>query len=175
MKKLSNFDKKCFKLAIDVAKKTYKHGNYPVGAVLVVDNKIIDSVGNEIKKEKSYANHAENVLIIKNSKLLHKAHNQDKKIKLYSTLEPCIQCLGTSVTNRVSQILFIQKDPHGGACDLKHDNIGVWYKKRWPKIIYCPFTNEPKEMMLDFFHEEIKNGHVRWPRIMLRLLKDTKK
>ncbi len=171
MQKLTSFDKKCFELAIDTAKKTFKHRNFPVGAVLVIDNKIIDVAGNEIKKEKSYANHAENMLIYKNAKLLHKAHNQNKIIKLYSTLEPCIQCLGISVTNRVSQIFFIQKDPHGGACDIKHDNIGVWYKKRWPKIIHCPYTDEPKQLMITFFHQEIKNGHIRWPKIMLKLLK----
>lgn len=175
MRKLSQFDKKCFKLSIEMAKKTYKNGNFPVGAVLAIDDKIIDKSGNEIKKQKSYASHAENILILKNAKLLHKTHNQNKIIKLYSTLEPCIQCLGTSVTNRVSQIFFIQKDPHGGACDLKYENIGIWYKKRWPKITYCPFTKEPQEMMVKFFHEEIKNGHTVWPEMMLKLLKISKK
>ncbi len=170
MEKLSQFDKQCFEQAIGVARKTFTNGNYPVGAVLAIDNKMIGSAGNEINKQKSFINHAENALIIKNGKILAEAYKQNKTISLYSTLEPCIQCLGASVTNHVNRILFIQKDPNGGACDLRHDNIGTWYKEIWPKIIHTPFTDEPKQLMIKFFYKEIKRGNTKWPQKMLNLL-----
>lgn len=65
MEELSQFDKQCFEKAISIARNTFKNGNYPVGAVLAVDNKIIGSAGNEINKQKSFVSHAENTLIIK--------------------------------------------------------------------------------------------------------------
>ncbi len=170
MKRISQFDKRCLEMAISIAKKTYMHGNYPVGAVLAIDNKIVDDANNEINKQRSFVNHAENTLIIRNGKLLSDAYKQNKVISLYSTLEPCIQCLGASVTNHINRILFIERDPNGGACDLKHDNIGLWYKKTWPKIIHYPFSKEPKQLMIKFFHEEIKRGNIAWPKKMLRLL-----
>jgi tRNA(adenine34) deaminase len=162
-KKLNGLDKKCLELVIDISKKTYKAGNFPVGAVLVIDNKIIDAAGNERRKQRSWAAHAENSLIIKNGEAILRARKQNKIVKLYSALEPCIQCLGASVINRVNQIFFIQKDPIGGACDLGHNNISPWYKEIWPKIYYCPMSDEPKKLLIEFFHNEIRNENAtKW-------------
>ena len=95
----------------------------------------------------------------------------DKKVvSLYSTLEPCIQCLGASVTNHIDRILFIERDPNGGACDLKHDNIGLWYREFWPEIKHCAISDEPKQLMVRFFKEEITKGNTDWPTKMLKLL-----
>ena len=175
MKELNQFEKECFGLAIEAAKEAYDKGNYPVGAVLAIDNEIIGAGGNEFnlnKSEKrSFVNHAENLLIIKYGDLLSDAFKQNKTISLYSTLEPCMQCLGASVTNHINRILFIQCDPNGGACDLKHDNIGLYYKEFWPEIIHCPFTDEPKQLMIKYFQEEIEKGNTEWPEKMLELLK----
>ena len=145
----------------------------PGRAILVIDEEIIATGYNEYTRDnpeqRSYVNHAENLLIIKNGIALSDAYKQGKTISLYSTLEPCIQCLGASVTNHVNRILYIESDPNGGACNIKHDNIGLWYKEFWPEIIHCPVSEEPKKMMIDFFRNEVKRGHTEWPEKMLRL------
>ena len=170
MIKTNKADKQYLEQAISIAKETFGQGNYPVGAVLTIDGKIIDSAGNEINKEKSYVNHAENTLIIRNGQKLYDAFQANKEIVLYSTLEPCIQCLGASVTNHVNRIVYVQKDPNGGACNLRHDNIGVWYRDTWPEILYAPISTEPREMMISFFKQEISKGNTKWPKKMLSLL-----
>lgn len=175
MKELNQFDRKCFELAVKKARKNLKQGYLPVGAVLVIGKKII-AVGNNKfnlykNEQRSYVNHAENLLIIKNGHLLTDAYKQNKIISLYSTLEPCIQCLGASVTNHVNKIFFIQKDPNGGACNLKHNNIGLWYKEVWPEIIYCPISNEPKNLLIEYYYKEIKKENKKYPERMLRLFK----
>ena len=172
MNKINATDKKFLDEAIDIAKKTYDQGNYPVGAVLAIDGKLADSAGNEINKKKSYVNHAENTLIIRNGQKLYDAFQAGKEIVLYSTLEPCIQCLGASVTNHVSRVVYIQKDPNGGACNLRHDNIGDWYRNTWPEIQYMPISKKPRNMMISFFKQEISKGNTnKWPQKMLRFLK----
>jgi tRNA(Arg) A34 adenosine deaminase TadA len=177
MEKITRFDTQCFKKAIAAAKEVYRFGNYPVGAVLAIDNEVIAMGGNERIRDKhghkSYINHAEILLIIKYGDLLSEAYKQRKIISLYSTLEPCIQCLGASVTNHINRILFIETDPNGGACNLRHDNIGVWYEEVWPEIMQCSISKEPKKLMIQFFHNEIKKGNTEWPEKMLRLLKVT--
>jgi tRNA(adenine34) deaminase len=174
MEELNQFDKQCFSAAIKAASETYEAGNYPVGAVLVIDNEIIGVGDNEFNlskpEQRSFVNHAENLLIIKYGQLLSDAYKQNKIISLYSTLEPCIQCLGASVTNHINRILFIECDPNGGACSLKHDNIGLYYKEFWPEINHFPYTDEPKKLMIKYFQEEIKKGKTEWPGKMLRLL-----
>lgn len=168
--KLTDFDKNCLITTIKIASEAQKVGNYPVGAILVIDKQIIDQAGNQINQKKSFVSHAENSLIIKNGIKLYQAWKDNKEIILYSTLEPCIQCLGAAVTNHVNKIFYIQKDPNGGACNLQHNNIGVWYQEVWPEIIYSPISHKPLEMMITFFKNEIKKGNIDWPTKMLKLL-----
>ncbi len=153
---LNELDKKCFTLAIDMANKSYEAGDFPVGAVLVIDDKIFDTSGNERNKE-SWVTHAENSLLIRNDINIKQAHKENKIIKLYTTLEPCIQCLGASIMNRVDQIFFIQKDGIGGACDIKSNNLGAWYGEIWPKIYHIPFSDKPRQLLVKFFENEINS------------------
>jgi tRNA(adenine34) deaminase len=164
-------DEKYLKLTIEVAREAFEKGNYPVGAVLVIGDKIVGVAGNKINEKKSFVNHAENSLIIKFGAELAKIKDQkDKEVVLYSTLEPCIQCLGAAVTNHVDKICYIEKDPNGGACNLKHDNIGLWYKEFWPEISQINFSDEPKKMMIEFFKRELNQGNAKWADRMLKLL-----
>jgi len=79
-------DREYLKLAIDVAEEAFEKGNYPVGAVLVIDNEIIGVAGNEINKRKSFVNHAENNLIMEFGYDLAEVREKDnKKVVLYST------------------------------------------------------------------------------------------
>ncbi len=165
-------DREYLKLAIDVAEEAFEKGNYPVGAVLVIDNEIIGVAGNEINKRKSFVNHAENNLIMEFGYDLAEVREKDnKKVVLYSTLEPCIQCLGAAVTNHIDKICYIEKDPNGGACDLNHDNIGLWYKEFWPEIKQINFSKKPKKLMIKFFEKEIKYGNIEWAKRMLKFIK----
>ena len=67
MKELSQFDKQCFETAISIARKTYKAGDYPVGAVLAIDDKIIATGGNEFNLSRS--------IPVKKLNLEHLQHN----------------------------------------------------------------------------------------------------
>jgi len=171
--KITKFDKECLQKAIDFANETFEKGvNYPVGAVLSIDDKIVDATGSNMFKHKSRVMHAENTLIIRNGEKLFKAFELGQASTLYTTLEPCIQCLGACVTNNVSKIIYIQKDSNGGACDMKHDKIGLHYREVWPKIIHAPISEKPKKLMIAFFKSEIKKGNIEWPTKMVSLLKN---
>lgn len=171
--KLIKTDRECLRKTIDIAEEVLEKGiNYPVGAVLSIDGEIIDVAGNEINKQKSFVKHAENILIIRNDKKIFKASKEGKEICLYSTLEPCIQCLGACVTNKINKIFYIQKDPNGGACDIKHDNIGLRYKEFWPEIIHASVSKAPKNLMVKYFKLNLKRGlYIEWSNKMLELLK----
>lgn len=169
--KITDKDRRFLKLCIQAARDAFKkYDNYPVGAVLVIDGELVGASGNKIKGQKSFVHHAENQLIINNATRLYQAFENNKPAVLYSTLEPCIQCLGASVTNHIGRIVYIQKDPNGGACNLKHDNIGLFYREKWPEIVHAPVSGEPLMLMLEFFHSEIERGNTKWPSKMLSLL-----
>lgn len=61
------------------------------------------------------------------------------------------------------------RDPNGGACEMRPDNIGDWYKHAWPQIIHAPISDIPFDLMVDFFKSEIVKGNTTWPTKMLKL------
>lgn len=88
---LSDLDIKNLNLAVEQAKIAHEKGNYPVGAILTIDEIVIGSGANKINQEKSHFDHAEMNVIAANASKLFEAYNSNKQITLYSTLEPCIQ------------------------------------------------------------------------------------
>lgn len=171
MMKISKYDSKYFEMAVNMARSAYELGNYPVGAVLTIDNKLAGKGENKINEKKSYLNHAEMSLFIDYAHLISKAKHKNVKVKvrLYSTLEPCIQCFGASVTNQVDEIYYIVPDPNGGATKMSNNELGLAYKTNWPKVFQIDYSEEPLKMMLNFFRKEISKGNNKWPEKMLNL------
>ncbi len=168
------FGEKCTKLALLEAKKTLDAGNYPVGAVLVFDNQIIASGGNHGETSKNYINHAETKLFIENGEKILQASKDEKTISLYSTLEPCLMCLGVAVMNKVNRIIYLQKDPHAGACSIDTKSLGVRYQEVWPEITYEHYSDESKKMIVTFLTKQIDQGNrVEWSQKFLKLIEKT--
>lgn len=170
--KLSQFDKDCLDLAIDQANKSFETGNYPVGAILAVDNQIMDEGNNSGETSGNYSNHAETSLIINNGSELLKASKDKKVVTLYSTLEPCLMCLGVAVMNKVNRIIYIQPDPLAGACHLDRKSLEIRYQETWPEIIQTDFSPLPLRLIKEFLNNQIhQNIRVEWSQRFLKLLK----
>lgn len=170
---LDDFDKKCIELALSGARESFARGDYPVGSVLAVDGVVLGQGSNEGESSKNYSNHAETSLIIRNGDKLLASAKDGGVITLYSTLEPCLMCLGVATMNKVSRIIYIQKDPHAGACSIDRSSIGVRYQETWPDIIYVDYSSESKNMIVEFVERQIKNGvRVEWGQRFLQLFAD---
>lgn len=103
-------------LTIQEAKKSFDSGNFPVGAVLIDDNgKLIDSAHNLMHSKQSRVLHAEMNLIIKNQLILYE--NPDK-YTLYSSLEPCLMCMGTAIINKIFRFVWAINDSWAGASNI---------------------------------------------------------
>lgn len=157
------------KLAIKKAKESFDSDNFPVGAVLSINDKFLDSGNNTCEDTSNFTNHAENALIIKNGNELLNAWKKGKHIILYSTLEPCLMCLGTAVMNKVSKIIYIQKDPHAGACSIDTKSMGIRYREEFPEIIQDNFSEIPKELIEKFLQNQINRGYrTEWSQKFLK-------
>ncbi len=158
----SNNDKTFMKLALKEAKKSFDNGEYPVGAVLVIDGKLIGSQGNVMSSNNEWVSHAENNLINNCSHIIKKKYlptiidksKKDVKIELYTTLEPCLMCLGTSILNRVSRIIYSCPDPHGGATKISKSNLSEWYSMRWPKIESGLFKKNSYNLLIKYMKNQ---------------------
>lgn len=99
--------------AIKLASKAEKNGDVPVGALLVLDGKIIARGYNRIEKDGLPTRHAEIIVIEKSVRRLGYKHLLDST--LYVTLEPCSMCSGAIVLARIKRLVFGAYDPKTGA------------------------------------------------------------
>lgn len=128
-------DLKFMEIALDEAREAYERKDFPVGAVLTLDDLLIGKSNNANYTQEDWNHHAETGVMGRYSKILKKARKEKRDITLYTTLEPCIMCLGTSIMNRVGRIVYACPDPNAGACDLNKKALGNWYERHWPEII----------------------------------------
>ncbi|HRX14204.1 MAG TPA: tRNA adenosine(34) deaminase TadA [Eubacteriales bacterium] len=114
--KNSNFntDEYYMKQALRQAEKAYEADEVPVGAVIVLDGKIIARGRNKRNKSKDATEHAEMIAIKKACKTVG-----DWRLNgatLYVTLEPCAMCAGAAVNARINKIVFGASDKNAGCC-----------------------------------------------------------
>ncbi len=104
-----NMNEKFMKLAIKQAKKAYKKGEVPVGAVIVKDENVISKTYNLVEKKKNATLHAEILAISKASKKLKNWRLID--CEMYVTLEPCTMCMAAIELSRIKKVYFlVEKD-----------------------------------------------------------------
>ena len=112
-------DEEYMKLALLQAKKAYKKGDVPVGAVIVCENKVIAKAYNKKEKKQNSLFHAEILAINKACKKL-KSFRLDN-CELFVTLEPCLMCSGAIIASRFKRVVFGAKDKNYGCAGTKYD------------------------------------------------------
>ena len=109
-------DEKIMKLAIAEAAAATQIAEVPIGAVAVMDGKVIARAHNVRETAKDPLGHAELLLIRKivDQKILPSFRFDN--ITIYVTCEPCIMCMGAMLQARVKRLVFGCPDPKAGAC-----------------------------------------------------------
>ena len=99
--------------ALQEAVRAAGEGEVPVGAVGVIDDKIIARGHNRRENKCDPLGHAEIEIIRKVSRQLKSWRLTD--LTIYVTLEPCLMCLGTMSQARIRGLVFGANDPVAGA------------------------------------------------------------
>jgi|SRR3989344_393004 len=90
--------------AVKLSEKSINEGGFPVGALIVLNNKIIGEGISNGKKLKDATSHAEIDAIRKASLKI-----EDRDLNgatLYSSLEPCLMCFSACYWAKVSKIVY---------------------------------------------------------------------
>jgi tRNA(adenine34) deaminase len=111
------------RLALREANHAPKHGDIPVGAVVVHDGEVIGTGHNERELRADPTAHAEMIALREAARALGSWRVLDSV--LYVTLEPCAMCAGAIVLARVPRVLFGATDPKAGAAGSVFDVLGV--------------------------------------------------
>jgi tRNA(adenine34) deaminase len=113
MKEDTAEDARCMALALDEARRAESEGEVPIGAVVVLDGRIIGRGRNQVIAHSDPTAHAEMLALreaaaaVGNYRLTGAA--------LYATLEPCSMCCGAAVNARVARVVYGAADPKAGA------------------------------------------------------------
>jgi tRNA(adenine34) deaminase len=99
-------------IAIEEARKAQEIGEVPIGAVIVIDGKVVSTAFNLREKEQRSIAHAEILAIDKACSILGTWRLEEAT--LYVTLEPCPMCAGAIVLSRIKRVVYGAADPKGG-------------------------------------------------------------
>jgi tRNA(adenine34) deaminase len=103
--------------ALKEAKIALKEGSWPIGCVIVLDNKIIARAPSSVIAKRNRLAHAEMLALAKAQKYLF---DLKSRVTVYTTYEPCPMCLGAIVIMRAKRVVSgINVDGSGGMELLK--------------------------------------------------------
>lgn len=113
-------DEYYMELALKEAEKSLITGDIPIGAVIVLDGKVISKAHNTREKEQLAIGHSEINAITKANKKVGR-YRLDGGV-IYITKEPCLMCMGAILSARISRIVYGMKDLRFGTEYLASDN-----------------------------------------------------
>jgi tRNA(adenine34) deaminase len=109
-------------LALDDARAALEHGDVPVGAVVIVDGRVVAHRHNERETTDDPTAHAELLALRDAASSLGRWRLDDATVVV--TLEPCPMCAGAMVNARIGRVVFGAADPKWGACGSLY-NLGA--------------------------------------------------
>ena len=105
-------DEKFMKKCIALAKKAGERGDVPVGAIVVLGDKIVARSSNRREKCNDPTAHAEILALRKAGEKLGRKNLSG--CTLFVTLEPCVMCAGAIVNSRIDRVVFGAYDKRFG-------------------------------------------------------------
>ena len=140
-------DEYFMKEALKEARKAFDLDEVPVGAVIVVNEKIIAKAHNLTERLIDVTAHAEMQAFTSASNYLGAKFLED--CTLYVTIEPCIMCGGASYWSRIGKIVYGAKDEKKGFSTL---NETILHPKT--KVISGILESECSELMSNYFKQK---------------------
>ena len=105
--------------ALMLAQRAMAEGEVPVGAVVVLDGRIVGEGWNRPISTNDPTAHAE-ILAMRDA-ATRLGNYRLCETSLYVTLEPCPMCAGAIVHARVRRVIYAATDPKGGAAGSVFD------------------------------------------------------
>jgi len=136
------------KLALAEAQKAAKAEETPIGAVVVVDGRVIAAAHNTREHSHDITAHAE--LLAVRAAAKEKGDWRLNDCTVYVTLEPCPMCAGALLASRVSRVVYGAKDPAAGAMGTVI-NLPRYPLGSSPAVTAGVLEEECRTVLQDFF------------------------
>ncbi len=116
--------------ALKEAQEAYDEDEVPVGAVVVLNNKIIARGHNQVERLNDSTAHAEIIALTSAYNKLGTKYLPDAT--LYVTVEPCLMCCGAMYWGKIGRIVYGATDEKNGGLRFFLDADGLIKPDNWP-------------------------------------------
>ena len=140
------------RIALDLARKASKHGDVPIGALVVRDGDVLASAGNEREQRNDPTAHAEVLALQAASQKLGSWRLEGTT--LYVTLEPCPMCAGAIVLARVPRLVYSAQDPRAGAAYSLYNIVQDPRLNHSVELTTGVLEEESTELLRSFFEDK---------------------
>lgn len=138
-------------LALEQAQHAWRHGEVPVGAVVVKDGVVIATGFNQPIGRHDPTAHAEIVALRAAAEKL--GNYRLPGCELYVTLEPCAMCSGAMMHARLARVVFGAVDPKTGACGSVLNLFEQEQLNHHTEVVGGVLAGEASVMLKAFFAE----------------------
>lgn len=137
--------------ALREAEKARQKDESPIGAIIVLQGRIIARGHNEKELKNDSTLHAEMTAIRKACKKLGSWRLND--CDMYVTLEPCTMCAGAIIQARIARLHIGTPDPKAGAVGSVLDVTGVVQLNHKVEVSYGLLEEQCSKILKDFFKD----------------------
>jgi len=135
--------------ALDAAAAAAAMGEVPVGAVVVLDGRVIATAANAPRTRHDPTAHAEMLAIRGAAEAIGDDRLSD--CDLWVTLEPCAMCAGAIAHARIARLYYGAPDPKGGAVEHGPRLFAQPTVHHRPEIYPGIGEDEAARLLRDFF------------------------
>ena len=148
---MEEIDELFMRKALEFARSSAEAEEVPIGAVAVMNGKIIGGSGNWVERKKSAQAHAEMLAMAEAAKAIGDWRLEE--VTVYVTKEPCAMCAGAMVNARVARVVFGLPDPRSGCAGGALDVTGFSGMLHQVKTTGGVLEEECRALIQDFFRK----------------------
>jgi len=145
--------------ALKEARKAFDEDEVPIGAIIVMNNKIISRGHNETEKLKDPTAHAEVIALTSAFSYLGGKYLHDATI--YITVEPCLMCAGALYWSKIGKVVYGADDEKNGyrkyvvpVPSIESAGIGPWPFHPKTELVSGVLKEECAMLMKTFFQSK---------------------
>jgi tRNA(adenine34) deaminase len=138
--------------AIEQAREARCRNEVPIGAVVVVDGRIVGTGFNQPIASADPTAHAEIVAMREAARVL--GNYRLTGATLYVTVEPCLMCVGAMVHARVATLVYGAREPRAGAVESTqraHEHAALNHRIA---VVGGVLEDECRQVLQEFFREK---------------------
>lgn len=135
--------------ALDLARQAAARGDVPVGAVVVLDGRVIGRGANRTEAWQDPTAHAE-ILALRQAARVTGSWRL-LGATLYVTLEPCAMCAGACVLSRLGRLVFGADDPKAGMCGSLANLVADPRLNHRVEVVRGVAAREAGDLVREFF------------------------